>query len=77
MNSFTRPVAVALTAIVMAGATAPLAAETVADCYEKVLNMCADALDAARWYEKPIIGAMCSAMLAGCVTKVNISVANK
>lgn len=56
-----------ITAVAMIGATAqPLAAETVADCYEKVLKMCNDALEASRWYEKPLIGAMCTGMLVGC-----------
>lgn len=63
--------AVSLTAVAMTAN--PIAAETVADCYEKVLKMCADALDGARWYEKPVIGAMCTGMLIGCNTTVVVN----
>ena len=56
----------------IASAGKPLAAETVADCYEKVLDKCAYAMDGARWYEKVAIGILCSAMLAGCNTTATL-----
>ena len=56
----------------IASAGKPLAAETVADCYDKVLTKCADAMDGARWYEKVALGILCSAMLAGCNTTVTL-----
>jgi hypothetical protein len=59
--------------VAVIGATAqPVAAETVADCYNKVLDRCADALDGARWYEKPAIGILCTAMLVGCNTTITV-----
>lgn len=36
-------------------------------CYDAVLTTCADALDAASWWEKPAVGLFCTAMLGGCV----------
>lgn len=71
LNPMRRIFAVSLTAVAMTAN--PIAAETVADCYAKVLDMCADALEGARFYEKPIIGAMCSAMLLGCSTTVVVN----
>ena len=56
----------------IASAGQPVAATTVAECYEKVLTKCADAMDGARWYEKVALGILCSAMLAGCNTTVTI-----
>lgn len=56
--------------LTLAGSGQPLAAQTVAECYEKVLAMCSDAMDGAKWYEKFAIGLMCSGMLAGCNTQV-------
>jgi hypothetical protein len=56
----------------IASAGKPLAAETVADCYDKVLTKCADAMDGAKWYEKVALGILCSAMLAGCNTTVTL-----
>lgn len=71
LNQIRGTVAVSLIAV---GMTAnPIAAETVADCYEKVLGMCAEALDGARFYEKPIIGAMCTAMMLGCSTTIVVN----
>jgi hypothetical protein len=60
-------------AVAVIGATAqPVVAADVADCYNKVLDRCADALDGARWYEKPAIGVLCAAMLVGCNTTITV-----
>lgn len=69
----TRVIYVAVTAGMLAGSAAPLAAATVADCYEKVLTMCADAMDGAKWYEKVALSVTCSAMLIGCNATINVS----
>lgn len=45
-------------------------AETVADCYEKVLKLCADAMEESNWFERFAVGVMCTGMLAGCNTQV-------
>jgi hypothetical protein len=59
--------------VAVLGATAqPVAAETVADCYNKVLTRCAAAMEDARWYEKVAVGVFCSAMLAGCNTTISV-----
>jgi hypothetical protein len=71
LNQVRNIVAVPLLAVAMTAN--PIAAETVADCYEKVLNMCAEALEGARFYEKPIIGAMCTAMMLGCSTTIVVN----
>lgn len=56
--------------LTLAGSAQPLAAQTVAECYEKVLTICAEAMDGAKWYEKFAVGLMCAGMLAGCNTQV-------
>lgn len=66
MFHFQRIVATVSLGLALAGTASPIAAETAADCYEKVLKMCSEALDGARWYEKAAIGVMCTGMLAGC-----------
>ena len=60
-------------AVAVIGATAqPVAAETVAECYVRVLDTCADAMDGARWYERFSLGLLCSAMLVGCNTTIEL-----
>ncbi|HSL69615.1 MAG TPA: hypothetical protein VK864_05195 [Longimicrobiales bacterium] len=66
MRSFARSTVLAA---VLAAGTAPAslaAAETISECYDRVLTDCTEALDGARWWEKPAIGAICTLMLAGC-----------
>ena len=46
--------------------TSPLFARDTVDCYDRVIAMCDDALDDARFWEKPAIGLFCTGMLAGC-----------
>lgn len=73
MHSFHRAVVTAVAITALATAARPLAAQTVAECYEKVLTLCAEAMDGAKWYEKVAVGVVCTAMLAGCNTTVVIS----
>lgn len=54
----------------LAGATTPLAAQTVAECYAKVLNMCSDAMVGANWFERFAIAEVCTALLVGCNTSI-------
>lgn len=42
------------------------AAESVADCYERVTLLCADAMEDANWLERFAVGVICTGMLAGC-----------
>jgi len=42
------------------------AAESVSDCYERVLERCDAALSNASWWEKPALGIMCTGLLGGC-----------
>jgi hypothetical protein len=61
-------------AVASIGASAqPLAAQTVAECYEKVIGMCDSALAASAWWEKPIVGAMCAAMMLGCNASIVVN----
>ena len=70
MHNFTRGIMTAVTVTLLTATITPLAAQTVAECYEKVLDMCDKALAESAWYEKPIVGAMCTAMLVGCNTTI-------
>jgi hypothetical protein len=64
---------VLVASVAVIGATAqPVAARTVAECYNSVLKSCADAMDGARFYERVAIGILCSAMLVGCNTSINL-----
>ena len=47
----------------------PASADPVSDCYNAVLDRCAEALEDARWYEKVAIGILCTGLLAGCTGK--------
>jgi hypothetical protein len=73
MHNFSRVVINAVTIATLAVTARPLAAQTVAECYEKVLTMCDTALAASSWWEKPIVGAMCAGMLLGCNTTVVVN----
>ena len=73
MQNLNRVVVTAATVVLLAAAARPLAAQTVAECYEKVLAMCDEALANSKWWEKPIVGAACTAMLVGCNTQVVIN----
>jgi hypothetical protein len=42
----------------------------VADCYERVLGMCAEALEEANWIEAVGVGILCTGMLTGCMAEV-------
>jgi hypothetical protein len=55
-----------------AGFHSPIAGgqSEVTDCYERVLAMCADALEDANWLEKVGLGILCTGMLTGCVAEV-------
>jgi len=55
-----------------AGLNSHLAAgqSEVADCYDRVLAMCGEALEDANWLEKVGIGVLCTGMLTGCVAEV-------
>jgi hypothetical protein len=72
MNSMKIRKALAIVMLAGAGFHSPIAAEesAVADCYERVMIMCVDALDEARWWEKPAVGLLCTAMLGGCMAEV-------
>ena len=66
MRSFARSIVLA---VVLAAGSAPAsmaAAETISQCYDRVLTDCTEALESARWWEKPAIGALCTLMLVGC-----------
>lgn len=45
---------------------APLAAETVSECQNRVIQECAAALDDSNWVEKIAVGVFCTARIAGC-----------
>lgn len=54
--------------------SAPLAAETVSQCQERVIANCADAMEDANVFERVALGVFCSGLLAGCsVRSVNVS----
>jgi hypothetical protein len=44
----------------------PVFADSVSECYDQVLTQCDDALEEARWWEKPAVGAFCAGMMIGC-----------
>jgi hypothetical protein len=52
--------------LAIGGFTYPAMAHTIEDCYDSVLSSCADALDEARWWQKPAVGVLCTGMLVGC-----------
>lgn len=45
---------------------APLAAETVSECQNRVIQDCARALEDSNWAEKIAVGVFCTARIAGC-----------
>lgn len=51
-------------------AALPLAAETVSECYNRVVERCDTALSNAAWWEKPAVGIMCTGLLGGCTGNV-------
>lgn len=54
-------------ALAMATAVAaPLAAETVSECQERVIANCAEAMEDANLIERVALGAFCTGLLAGC-----------
>ncbi|MBI4544338.1 MAG: hypothetical protein HY703_04000 [Gemmatimonadetes bacterium] len=55
-----------LLALLLGGAVTPLAADGVADCYERVIAKCTEALERSKWWEKPAVGIVCAGMLIGC-----------
>ena len=60
---------VAATATMLAATHLSAQSSSVADCYERVLAMCNEALENAKWWEKPAIGLLCTGMLAGCAAE--------
>lgn len=62
----------AILMLASAGFHSPMAAERseVADCYDRVLAMCGEALEDANWIESVGVGVLCVGMLAGCVAEV-------
>jgi hypothetical protein len=70
-NAKTRKI-LAILMLAGAGFHSPIAADRgdVADCYDRVLTMCGEALEDANWIESVGIGVLCTAMLAGCVAEV-------
>ena len=73
MHTFNRAIMTAVAVTALATAARPLAAQTVAECYEKVLTMCAEAMEDAKWYEKAALGVVCTAMLVGCNTTIAVN----
>jgi hypothetical protein len=73
MHTLNRAIMTAVAVTALATAARPLAAQTVAECYEKVLTLCAAAMEDARWYEKAALGVVCTAMLVGCNTTVVVN----
>lgn len=45
---------------------APLAAETVSECQNRVIRECAAALEDSNWAEKIAVGVFCTGRIAGC-----------
>jgi hypothetical protein len=56
----------AILTLSIGGFAYPVVAHTIEDCYDSVLSSCADALEEARWWEKPAVGFICTGMLMGC-----------
>lgn len=45
---------------------APLAAETIAECQERIIADCAEAMEDANWLEKWALGVFCTARMLAC-----------
>lgn len=53
---------------------APLAAETISECQERVIAHCAQAMEDANWAERIALGVFCTGRLAGCsIRQVNVN----
>lgn len=59
-----------LVGVLSVAAAAPLAAETVSECYFRVIAECDEALANAKWWEKPAVGVLCAGMMGGCTGNV-------
>jgi len=58
--------AVAVLMLVAAGFHAPVSAESVGECLEETLELCADTLEDCNYFEKVAVGFVCTVMLAAC-----------
>ncbi|MFH1763560.1 MAG: hypothetical protein ABIF09_05140 [Gemmatimonadota bacterium] len=66
---------VAVLMLALAAFQSPLFASDTTDCLEAVLELCEDALEASRWWEKPAVGVFCSLMMAACgVEAITLSI---
>ena len=57
---------VVLFTFALSGFLSPVFAGETTDCFWEVQERCDDALEEAKWWEKPAVGLVCTGMLAGC-----------
>jgi hypothetical protein len=56
-----------LGAVMLAAAAGPLlAADAVSDCQDNVIKDCNEVLKDCKWWEKPLIGIVCTGMFVAC-----------
>lgn len=65
MNKIRPAVSTLLLSLAFVGGASPAAASPD-ECWEKVINWCADAMEDANWIERFAIGEVCSVMIVGC-----------
>lgn len=52
--------------------TSAFARDAVEECYDYVLTTCADAMADSNFIERVALGIVCSAMLVGCNTTIEV-----
>lgn len=65
MMRFRQGLSMTMLALAFTAGAQPAAAGQ-AECWDKVINWCADAMEDAKWYERFALGVTCSAMIVGC-----------
>ncbi len=58
--------AIAVFTLAMGAFATPVVGDSVSECYDKVIQKCADAMEDANYLERFSLGLVCTGMLAGC-----------
>lgn len=69
MKKFRPAVSMLMLSLAFAGGASPAAASPE-DCWDKVINWCADAMEDANFIERFAIGEVCSVMIVGCAGSI-------
>ena len=70
MKTSNRAVLLVSALTIATGSLSGLAAETVGECQERVIESCAEAMEDARFYERVAVGLLCTGLLVGCSANI-------